>query len=107
LTSECLIVRGCLPEELSLIPPGPRLAAILAGVDRLIHHGITRRRPTAEDAAYIRVRDRTCRAPGCRRAARACDIDHSEDWASSKDSRRNLAYQYRITRPESYVDELE
>jgi hypothetical protein len=59
---------------------------------RLIHHGVTRRRPDAEDAAFIRARDRTCRAPGCRRAARGCDIDHTEDWASTKDSRRcNLA----------------
>jgi hypothetical protein len=59
---------------------------------RLIHHGITRRRPKAEDVAFIRARDRTCRAPGCRRAARGCDIDHSDDYASSKDSRLcNLA----------------
>jgi len=53
---------------------------------RLIHHGITRRRPTAADAAFIRARDRTCRAPGCRRPARHCDIDHTRDWAYSKDS---------------------
>jgi hypothetical protein len=59
---------------------------------RLIHHGITRRRPKAEDVAFIRARDRTCRAPGCRRAARQCDVDHTEDYASSKDSRLcNLA----------------
>jgi hypothetical protein len=58
----------------------------------LISHGITRRRPTAQDAAFIKARDRTCRAPGCRVAARHCDIDHTDDWASSKDSRRcNLA----------------
>jgi Domain of unknown function (DUF222) len=59
---------------------------------QLIHHGITRRRPKAEDAAFIRARDRTCRAPGCRRPARQCAIEHTEDWASTKDSRRcNLA----------------
>jgi hypothetical protein len=58
----------------------------------LISHGITRRRPTAPDAAFIKARDRTCRAPGCRMPARHCDIDHTDDWASSKDSRRcNLA----------------
>jgi hypothetical protein len=58
----------------------------------LISHGITRRRPTAPDAAFIKARDRTCRAPGCRMPARHCDIDHTHDWASSKDSRRcNLA----------------
>jgi len=58
----------------------------------LISHGITRRRPTAQDAAFIKARDRTCRAPGCRMAARHCDVDHTDDWVSSKDSRRcNLA----------------
>jgi hypothetical protein len=58
----------------------------------LISHGITRRRPTAPDAAFIKARDRTCRAPGCRMPARHCDIDHTDDWSSSKDSRRcNLA----------------
>jgi hypothetical protein len=61
-------------------------------VGQLIDHGITRRRPTAHDAAFIRARDKTCRAPGCRRPARLCDVDHTEDWASSKDNRRsNLA----------------
>jgi hypothetical protein len=59
---------------------------------RLVHHGITRRRPKAEDTAFIRARDRTCRAPSCRRAARQCDVDHTDDYASSKDSRpSNLA----------------
>jgi hypothetical protein len=58
----------------------------------LICHGITRRRPTASDAAFVKARDRTCRAPGCRMAARHCDVDHTDDWVSSKDSRRcNLA----------------
>ncbi len=59
---------------------------------QLLHHGVTRRRPKGEDVAFIRARDRTCRAPGCRRPARQCDVDHTEDWMSSKDSRRcNLA----------------
>jgi len=29
----------------------------------------------------LRVRDETCRAPGCNRAAARCDVDHSVDWA--------------------------
>jgi uncharacterized protein DUF222 len=58
----------------------------------LIHHGITKRRPRAEDVAFVRARDKTCRAPGCRMPARRCDVDHTEDWAYSQDSRRcNLA----------------
>lgn len=30
----------------------------------------------------VRLRDRTCRFPGCRRPARGCDIDHSRAWAA-------------------------
>jgi hypothetical protein len=30
----------------------------------------------------LRVRDETCRAPGCNRAAARCDVDHSVDWAN-------------------------
>ncbi|MEJ3742643.1 DUF222 domain-containing protein [Actinomycetes bacterium KLBMP 9797] len=58
----------------------------------LMSHGITRRRPTAHDTAYINARDRTCRAPGCRMPAHRCEIDHTNDWAKSRNtSRANLA----------------
>ncbi|HEY8475219.1 MAG TPA: HNH endonuclease signature motif containing protein, partial [Natronosporangium sp.] len=40
-----------------------------------------RRRPTAAQAAFVRARDRTCRAPGCRTPAHTCDIDHTQPWA--------------------------
>lgn len=40
----------------------------------------SRRRPTAEQAAFVRARDRTCVAPGCRRPARLCDLDHTQPW---------------------------
>jgi hypothetical protein len=33
--------------------------------------------PTAAQKRFIRVRDRTCRMPGCRRAPGRCDIDHA------------------------------
>ncbi|WP_020519640.1 HNH endonuclease signature motif containing protein [Catelliglobosispora koreensis] len=39
------------------------------------------RRPTAEVVRHLRARDRTCQAPGCRVPARACDLDHCQDWA--------------------------
>jgi hypothetical protein len=39
-----------------------------------------RRRPGAELAAFVKARDRACMAPGCRRPARRCDIDHTVDW---------------------------
>jgi hypothetical protein len=52
----------------------------------LAYHGVTNERPTvgrfptAEQAAYVRARDRICVAPGCRRSARMCDIDHTLPW---------------------------
>jgi hypothetical protein len=39
------------------------------------------RRPTAEVAALVRARNRTCVAPGCRQPSRTCDLDHTVDWA--------------------------
>jgi hypothetical protein len=44
---------------------------------RLRHHGHTTRHPNAEESAFIRARDRTCRAPHCRRPATTCDLDHA------------------------------
>jgi hypothetical protein len=46
-----------------------------------VAHGIIRRRPTAADRAFVIARDRTCRAPGCRVPASACDQDHVVDYA--------------------------
>ncbi|MPZ26739.1 MAG: DUF222 domain-containing protein [Micromonosporaceae bacterium] len=45
----------------------------------LAFHGITRKRPTAGIAAFVRARDHTCVAPGCRRPAVTCDLDHTVD----------------------------
>lgn len=36
--------------------------------------------PPAALAEFVRVRDRTCRYPGCVRPARQCDIDHRTPW---------------------------
>lgn len=35
----------------------------------------------ADLRAWLRVRDGTCRFPGCSRPARLCDLDHTVDWA--------------------------
>jgi hypothetical protein len=47
----------------------------------LYAEGRLRYRPTAAQTAFIRARDRTCRAPGCRKPAMNCHIDHNQDWA--------------------------
>jgi hypothetical protein len=46
----------------------------------LVAYGPLRRRPCARDAAFVKARDRTCRAPGCRVPAHKADIDHTVDW---------------------------
>jgi hypothetical protein len=43
--------------------------------------GRARYQPTQAQQNFIRTRDRTCRAPGCRRTAMRCEIDHNLDWA--------------------------
>lgn len=44
---------------------------------------VTRRRyrPTAELRTVLAIDDQTCRFPGCRRRATACELDHTVDWA--------------------------
>ncbi|WP_052372511.1 HNH endonuclease signature motif containing protein [Amycolatopsis taiwanensis] len=55
--------------------------------------GRTRYRPPAALDEFVRVRDRTCRAPGCRRPAQRSDIDHHHDYQRGKNghtSKTNL-----------------
>jgi hypothetical protein len=52
-----------------------------AGASGSGSNGASRRRPTAEVAAFVRARNRTCVAPGCRVPATSCDLDHVTDWA--------------------------
>ena len=42
---------------------------------------------------WLRMRDETCRFPGCGRRARGCDIDHTVDWQYGGETRAdNLAH---------------
>jgi hypothetical protein len=47
---------------------------------RVMHEGRLRRRPTPRQKSYLQARDKHCRAPGCLRPARQCDIDHVTAW---------------------------
>ena len=55
----------------------------------LRYHGITKRRPTATEAAFVRARDKTCIAPGCLQPAAVCDLDHRTEWANGGPSHRH------------------
>jgi hypothetical protein len=79
------------PGELSGHGPIPasvarRLAADTTGTWRrlitdpvtglLLDYGTSTYRPPSNLAAYVTARDQVCTFPGCRRAARHCDLDH-------------------------------
>ncbi|WP_020667535.1 HNH endonuclease signature motif containing protein [Amycolatopsis nigrescens] len=51
--------------------------------------GRKRYRPPADLAELVRVRDRTCRAPGCNRPAQRCDADHCTAWSQNGDTREH------------------
>ena len=64
------------------------LAALLTGrlvVDPLsgtvLDHGRTTYQPPAALADFVRIRDGSCRFPGCRRAAGTTELDHALAWA--------------------------
>lgn len=42
-------------------------------------------------AAYLKIRDRTCRFPGCTRRAKRCDVDHRVPWPQGETSTTNCA----------------
>jgi hypothetical protein len=54
----------------------------------LLHHGHTQRRPTPTEKAFVIARDQLCRTPGCRRPAKACDLDHRHEHAKHGPSHR-------------------
>lgn len=67
-----------------------RLAAHAPSFTRLLTHretgavlsvGRTRYKPPKDLQDWVRVRDKTCRHPGCNRSAVGCEIDHTTPWA--------------------------
>ena len=57
----------------------------------LVDHRRLRRHPSVEQAAFVRARDVTCRAPGCPVPAQRAELDHTIPWADGgPTSVRNL-----------------
>lgn len=71
---------GPIPASMALRiaadPTGTWRRLITDDHGRLIDRGRSRYRPPRDLAEHVITRDRTCRFPGCRRAAQRCDIDH-------------------------------
>ncbi|MDQ0576865.1 hypothetical protein QFZ29_003088 [Agromyces albus] len=79
-----------------------RLAAHAPSFHRILTHpetgaylsyGRTSYRVPADLAGYLRIRDGSCRFPGCSRRAHRADLDHTTDWATGGPTRHdNLAH---------------
>jgi len=79
-----------------------RLAAHAPSFRRILTHpetgaflsyGRSTYRVPADLVGYLKVRDGTCRFPGCSRRAVGCDVDHTRDWATGGTTRHdNLAH---------------
>src|SRR5262249_27580036 len=53
---------------------------------QLLDYGRRTYRPPANLTDHVIARDRSCTFPGCRRAARLCDLDHVEAWCEGGDT---------------------
>ncbi|NOJ61797.1 HNH endonuclease signature motif containing protein, partial [Arthrobacter sp. 260] len=100
------LLGGDAPGELEGYGPiDPETARRLAGhapsFIRILTHPFTGARLGADATTYrvpkdlqdaVRVRDRTCRHPGCNRLAVFCELDHTKPWSQGgKTSYGNLA----------------
>jgi hypothetical protein len=109
ITVPALTLLGHGSEPASLEGYGPidldtarRLAADAPGFVRILTHpetgavlslGRTRYAIPPDLRAWLRLRDGTCRSPGCNTAARRCDLDHTRDWQDLGESNAdNLAH---------------
>ncbi|PJJ71309.1 uncharacterized protein DUF222 [Diaminobutyricimonas aerilata] len=86
-TTDPAILDGFGPIDIDtarrLTADAPSFTRILTHPDTgaLLSLGRTRYRPTRAMRDWLRLRDGTCRAPGCGRHADRCDLDHTTDWA--------------------------
>ena len=58
--------------------------AIKPGCGTGLDLGRTSYRPRLAQRDYVTTRDQTCRFPGCRRAAKRCQIDHSDEYCPGR-----------------------
>jgi hypothetical protein len=104
-----LTLLGASDEPATLDGYGPidgetarRIAAHAPSFHRILTHPVTSAildvdrttyRPPADLVRWLRLRDGTCRFPGCGRAAKHCDLDHTDAWAAGgRTSAANLAH---------------
>ena len=70
-----------LVRRISHDPTGTWRRLVTDDRGRLVDRGRTTYRPPRDLTEHVIAQDRTCRFPGCHRAARRCDLDHVVDWS--------------------------
>lgn len=97
------LLGGIEPAELDGYGPidagtARKLAGHAPSFTRLLTHpetgavlsvGRTRYKPPKDLQDWVRIRDRTCRHPGCNRTAMNCEIDHTTPWSQGGETRAN------------------
>jgi len=78
-----------------LVANAPSLYRVLVDRHTGVRLDLSRERYEVSPALrmWLRLRDETCRFPGCGRLAKGCDVDHSIDWQHGGETRAdNLAH---------------
>lgn len=105
-------------------PIDPKTAARLAGhapsFTRILTHpeegtalsiGRTTYRPPKHLQDWVRIRDKTCRHPGCNRAAMATEIDHTTPWhqggCTSHDNLCCLCKRHHLLKTQGHWDYMQ
>lgn len=85
-SAEPAVVEGYGPididtaRELAAGAPGPVRILTYPETGAVLSLGRDRCAISPDLRAWLRMRDETCRAPGCGADARCCDLDHTKDW---------------------------
>jgi uncharacterized protein DUF222/HNH endonuclease len=69
-----------LARALAFDPTGTWRRLLTDEAGRLVHVATTTYRPPAAMARHVRLQNRTCCFPGCRRRAARCELDHILAW---------------------------
>ncbi|MBO9577959.1 MAG: DUF222 domain-containing protein [Microbacteriaceae bacterium] len=98
-TEEAALLDGVVPIDpdtaRQLVANTPSLYRILTDPHTGARLDLSRERyaVSTELRMWLRLRDETCRFPGCGRLAKGCDVDHTIDWQHGGETRAdNLAH---------------
>ncbi len=79
-------ITAALARRLAADQSGTWRRLVTDDTGQLLDYGRKTYRPPANLTDHVIARDRTCTFPGCRRAAKLCDLDHTEAWTDGGDT---------------------